>query len=521
MRTVLLGAVLCSTVFAGEALAFEGGTNLTTRQERAGIFKITPYDGTSGGGTCTATVLSSSVAEDRTWLVTAGHCFSYKDDVYWVNRHFTLPRAKVWYDTDSDTSGTQETGTDPAVSRVFVHPEWRTHAGWMWFGPRDVAMIRVDEAIPIFDENGEQIEEYQRPIFVGPALQVSEPFVNPILNYFSRNAFCGQSDGNLRCDTLSNLWWSPNFRNTFLQLPAGAWASGFYEAGDSGGPLIKYAPGLARQWDGAGNTTRAVLYGAVLGVLQGPTVFCDYIQNGNCNPSDGLATRFEGLGPWLTSIGASSALHQITSWVSFQHRFEVATGVPHDLNAVAESTYSFPAYAGRIVGMGIDKASNKLVTFYDNGFRTTGTRNDLDAFSQAPGPGSDLLPTQVFRGAEGKAHSRIVAMMIYTNGRVYSWYEDGTTYVGSPDDLDLFHGARTFSLPPGKQVTDLVAIASRPAGGVIAYYRDGTKSEGTATDLDAYSALTSIDLGARDPQDILAVDTLANGQTVTLFAHQM
>jgi hypothetical protein len=271
------------------------------------------------------------------------------------------------------------------------------------------------------------------------------------------------------------------------------------------------------------------MYGAVLGVLQGPTVFCDYIQNGNCNPSDGLATRFEGVDDWLEGRrGTPRIVHgddipRISTW-TFANRFRAGVGDSTSLTAVAQNSYTFPAYAGAIVGTGIDKSTNRLHTWYDNGFMTIGTWSDLDAYSQVNGPAPmpDLMPTRSFAGASGKAHSTIVAMLISPAGKTHTWYADGTAVIGSIGDLDSVQPPAPYRLPPGKSPRDIVAIASRPAGGVSAYYRDGTVSEGWFDDLDLYRAPRPFQTGnGREPGEILGIDTLNNGRTVTLFEQDL
>jgi hypothetical protein len=210
------------------------------------------------------------------------------------------------------------------------------------------------------------------------------------MELFSKNVFCGQGDENLRCTRLSNLWWSPNFRNKFFQLPTGAFDDGVFVAGwgDDGGPLLKYAPGLTRQWEGAANVTDVAMYGAVLGVLQAPTVVCDYFQNITCKPTDGLASRFEGIEPWLNTINdAYQDIPRVTNWtLTFPGLFTTGVGTLTNLTASAQGQYTFPAYAGRIVGVSIEKATDRVHTWYDNGVMTIGTRGDLDAYSQVSGP---------------------------------------------------------------------------------------------------------------------------------------
>jgi len=512
--------------------AMNGGTNLTSRQERAGIFQIETFDGSEHKGNCTATVLFSTMGyvdgsnEPRSWLVTAGHCFSYHNamnNLFYVYGHYANPMVRVVYDRDTDTSGTQEDRTWESQSTVYVHPEWRANGGHTaWFGPRDLAFIRLDRALQVYDDNGNWIQEYRRPIYAGPASQVTAPYTSASMEKFSKNGFCGQGDGSLRCDTLSNLWWSPNFRHQFFQLPYGAWDSGMFEAGDSGGPLLKYAPGLTRQWEGAGGVLDVAMHGVVLGVLQGPTVFCDYIQNGNCNPSDGLATRFEGIDPWLAGIPDSADIPRIYSW-NFANQFRAGVGPAAsggtNLTSVTQNSYTFPTYAGRIVGVGINKSTNQVHTWYDNSVLTIGTRSDLDAVSQHPQ--FPDLPMRFYNSATGRSPSQIVAMMINPNGNVHTWYDDGTASIGSISDLDSLQAPQSYQLPSGKTPDDIVAVASRPGGGVFAYYTDGTFSEGWFNDLDLYQPPRPFQTGnGRDPTSILGIDTYNNGQTLTLFAHR-
>src|SRR5262245_3220203 len=105
--------------------AMSGGTLLTTEQERSGVLEIATYDGSTYVRRCTATVLYSSVATNRTWLVTAGHCFSYTTGVplFIVTGHFADPRARINYETDPDTSGSTEIWTSRTLSQVYINSE--------------------------------------------------------------------------------------------------------------------------------------------------------------------------------------------------------------------------------------------------------------------------------------------------------------------------------------------------------------------------------------------------------------
>src|SRR5262245_48673024 len=276
MKTKLTAfALLVLTIISTRSMrtvAMTGGTILTAEQERTGIFEIATYDGSTYARRCTATVLYSSVSNNRTWLVTGGHCFSYETGfpLYIVQGHFSDPRARIIYETDPDTSGSTEVWTSRTLSQVYINSAWtNTFVPTTYQGTPGVALIRVNMAIPIFDSEGVQINEFRRPIYTGPPEMVSAPYSFPSMENFSRIAFCGQGDGNLRCDRLTNIRWTEHFRNQFFHLPYGAFTSGMYVEGrgDEGGPLLKYAPGLSRQWEGQGSVRDVAMYGAVLGVL--------------------------------------------------------------------------------------------------------------------------------------------------------------------------------------------------------------------------------------------------------------
>jgi len=488
-----------------------------------GIFQIVTYDGASPEGGCTATVLFSSQTANRTWLVTAAHCFSYHDDAYFVHGHFRTPRASVIYDIDSDTVGTLERWSPVGDSQVFVHPTWLARGGLEWFGPPDVAFIRVDMAIPLFDDWGQRIDEFRRPIYTGRAEHVADPFPTGRLENFSQYGFCGQSDGDLRCDELSNLWFSPAFVSNFFQLPLGAWHSAYFAPGDSGGPLLKYAPGFSREWVGSANRYEIARFGVVLGVLQGPTVFCDYIRDGNCNPYDGLAARFYGMDDWIDALqGARREIPRISSWNSAATGyFRSAISSRQDQLAYSGTgTYTFPIYPGKIVGIAIDKSNNHVITWYDSGDLTIGKRDDLDAYSQYPvAMFADYIGTMKFQGVAGKSLRDIVGITMSASGRVYSYYRDGTTAAGTITDLDAYGPPIRYYLPAGRAPADIVGIAARQGGtsGMIAYYRDGTMSEGAWNVLDYYAAPRPYNPGIQRPDEIVGMDTQADNQVVTFF----
>lgn len=514
-RRLLLGllALLVATLQAPIALALVDGTSLASIERETGIVQIWSYDSTVSIAVCTATVLYSSVETQETWLVTAGHCFSYDGPLWWITGHFSQPRAEVMDGYSVDFSAPNST--------VYIHPEWlRASTSGAWFGPHDIALVHYDSAIPIFDSEGDRIDEFRRPIYTGPPNAVAEPNSSISMENFASDVFCGQSDAELRCDTLSNIWWSPNFMNTYLQIPNGAWKSGFFVGGDSGGPLLKYAPGLVRRWEGVPNIERVVRYGVVMGVLSRPTIFCDYIQNGNCNPADALVTDFQYLNSWLDTIPGTELIPQITTW-SFAGMFVAGIGTPTDLTSQYEVDYTLPAYTGRLVGVGVDRTTDQVYSWYDNDRLTIGNERDLDKYSQFSTPGyEDLVPTLNFKPASGKQAVDIVAMMIDHAGVVWTWYLNGTHSSGTPEDLDANTSPRSYYLPPGKTPQDIVAIAARPGYGLYAYYSDGTVSEGYPRDLDYYMRPTPFVTGnGRRPEEIADSGTFSDGSILTLFEH--
>jgi hypothetical protein len=298
---------------------------------------------------------------------------------------------------DGDASGSTEVWTARTLSEVHINSEWTNlwdytfpPTTYPYQGIPGIAFIRVNMAIPIFDLEGARINEFRRPIYTGsPAMVSNNSF--PFMENFSRNAFCGQGDGNLRCDRLSDIRWTPYYRKHFFQVWGGAWDTGFYVEGrgDEGGPLLKYAPGLTRQWDGEGSLRDVAMYGAVMGVLQAPSVICDPLQNYmHCGPTDALMARFGdiNIGAWLNTIDdAFQDIPRISSWpFAFTGLFSAAAGHPTNLTAYGSNPYTFPAYAGRIVGVSVDPVTNRLYTWYDDGAWTVGTRSDLDYYSQSP-----------------------------------------------------------------------------------------------------------------------------------------
>jgi hypothetical protein len=508
--------------------AMTGGTLLTAEQEKTGVFEIATYDGATYGRRCTATVLNSSAANNRTWLVTAAHCFSYTTGapLFAVTGHFSSPRARVSYETDPDGSGSTELWTDRTLSQVYINSAWRyTFVPNTYQGTPGIAFIRVNMAIPIYDSNGVRINEFRRAIYTGSPGTVSPPYSNPAMENFSRVGFCGQGDENLRCDRLTNIWWSPNFRNQFFQMPRGAFTTGFWSEGkgDEGGPLLKYAPGLTKQWEGAGSVRDIARFGTVLGVLQAPTVICDLPANGGkCDPMDGLAARFGDIDieAWLNTINdARQDIPRINQWPSmFMGLFQAGGGSATNLSSAGVSQYTFPAYAGRIVGFSVNQATDQTYTWYDSGHYSIGTRSDLDIFTQFP-LDPDVTPTRTFRTADGKPISQIVSIALDPSGYAHTWYRDGTHVIGAPNDLDSIQQPLPYGLPPGKTAADVVAITTRASGGVRAYYRDGTYSEGVYYDLNLFEPPRAFQTGNnRRPDEIIGVG-VRSGQVVTLFEH--
>ena len=116
------------------------------------------------------------------------------------------------------------------------------------------------------------------------------------------------------------------------------------------------------------------------------------------------------------------------------------------------------------------------------------SQHDIDSYVY----GSDgILPELKFKKAykQGLKNTYpIIAMAVTQRNRVVSWYANHTYTVGKFDDLDAYHGPRSFSIQPGRSIRDIVDIAfGGKSKKFYTYYKDNTYSIGTAKDLDSVS----------------------------------
>jgi CubicO group peptidase (beta-lactamase class C family) len=92
-----------------------------------------------------------------------------------------------------------------------------------------------------------------------------------------------------------------------------------------------------------------------------------------------------------------------------------------------------------------------------------------------------------------KRHAPIIDVSIDPDDRVHAWYVDGKVSVGRTDDLAALTAPTPFELPEGKEIRDICGIAFSKNGRVLTFYTNGTISIGTATKLDAEGWVTTKD----------------------------
>ncbi|MDH5546092.1 MAG: FG-GAP-like repeat-containing protein [Gammaproteobacteria bacterium] len=304
--------MLLACSWSGMSYAVPGGDDMTGVLDKTGIVRLNTLDNSgSGGGRCTGTILYSSASENQTWIVTAAHCFSNHDDLYYVHSHFTDPRAWVNYNG---------TTTQTLDSRVFVHPDWLSNGGHTsWFGPADIAFVRIQDYLPVNDASGNPIAQYERAIYVGDPLEVAD---NTASSPDRTNSLCGYGvTSRLTCGFTDWMKYYNNFREEFFHIPRstfdGVWG---FEGGDSGGPFLKFAPGMTNSSFGISSRTQALArHGVVMAVLQGPLVYTASWQIdlwGQTDPGDAIGARLGNARTWLTTIPGANVIPRLTSWTT-------------------------------------------------------------------------------------------------------------------------------------------------------------------------------------------------------------
>lgn len=165
-------------------------------------------------------------------------------------------------------------------------------------------------------------------------------------------------------------------------------------------------------------------------------------------------------------VGMSIAPHNNQYYIWYDDGNMSMSSTPDDTRG---SLYGYSLPSGKspnsIVSIGID-ADGRVYTWYNDGSVSEGTIFELHAHEM---PYRFSLPW-------GKSVNNIVGMGISNNNHVYTWYEDGTMSIGEPHDLDIYDASYTYSLPQRKSASNLVGVnISHNNDYVYAWYR-GDKS---------------------------------------------
>jgi hypothetical protein len=122
-----------------------------------------------------------------------------------------------------------------------------------------------------------------------------------------------------------------------------------------------------------------------------------------------------------------------------------------------------------ILGSSISNAS-EVYTWFDDGRVSVGTATDLDT----------TRAQYLYTPASGRTISQIRGIAISkVSAWVYAWYSDGTVSAGTSSDLDAYSAPQPFTMPAGKSDQDIAEIDMGPDGRVYTFYWDGTYSIGT------------------------------------------
>ncbi|MBN2526600.1 MAG: lectin MOA-related protein [Deltaproteobacteria bacterium] len=155
--------------------------------------------------------------------------------------------------------------------------------------------------------------------------------------------------------------------------------------------------------------------------------------------------------------------------------------------------------AKKIVGMGINGATEECYVWYDDQTVSSGT---FDRLSRHRFGDSYTLP-------KGKHPKDIVDIAIAgSSGHCFAWYRDGTVSSGTVSDLDRFKKPLKYTLPQGKTPADIVGMALADSDDqCFAWYRDGTVSSGTVNDLEKHTQTRRYCLPkGKTPVDIVGMD---------------
>jgi hypothetical protein len=199
--------------------------------------------------------------------------------------------AQVIYDAEGNS-------TSYSISAVFIHPDWEGDPNW--FDTPDIALVRVDQHIPVLDSAGNIIPEFNRTVYVGSASCINHIHYNPEI--YNRSSVCGFGGSDeLTCGDAKGL----KVRNGYVVIDGSAWHNGaHYAGGDSGGPHLILSRTLGTP-EGRGLFAR---YGIIVGFVSGPAILESWDWNLPC-PCDYFGTGTYSLQPWIENIVGSGVIN--------------------------------------------------------------------------------------------------------------------------------------------------------------------------------------------------------------------
>lgn len=258
-----------------------------------GIVRINTTDGDGLGiGACSAAVIVASQSRNESWLMTAAHCF------YGASWRFQQIRRP-----EPLGVSLPDHGVASVSSTVFVHPSWANDSDPTWYDNLDIALVRIASYVPVQDDNGDDIAEFRRPIYVGGRDYLHD--LPPDNGFLDRGAYCGYGGtGTLLCGLAENL----EEDDGYVVVDGAQWIGGTgagrlwskFRGGDSGGPFFVWNANLCSGGerpsasDNQAVATAMARHGVIVGVVSGPDA-----KNAWDAEVDSYATGTFGLRDWL------------------------------------------------------------------------------------------------------------------------------------------------------------------------------------------------------------------------------